>query len=99
MAQIDVKVPVDIVDCSSAPDTQKADCLSADTATEALQYHGKRKSLTAVKLLGRGFATVGGGVMYAIAPNHGPVLNVDLIVPFPSVSFVIEPSLGYAFGF
>jgi hypothetical protein len=52
-----------------------------------------------VKLLGRGFATVGGGVMYAIAPNHGPVLNVNLMLPFPSVSFVIEPSLGYEFGF
>lgn len=99
MAQVDVKVPVDIVDCSTAPDTQRNDCLAADNAIEAQQYHGTRRSLTAVKLLGRGFATVGGGVMYAIAPNHGPVLNVNLMLPFPSVSFVIEPSLGYEFGF
>lgn len=101
MAQFDTKVPVDIVDCASppVPQAQFADCRAAGSAQEAQMYHGVRKSLTAVKQLGLGFATVGGGVMYAIAPNHGPVLNVNLVVPFPTISFVVEPSLGYVFGF
>jgi hypothetical protein len=100
MAQIDTKVSVDIVDCAGLPPEQFQNCRSADNATSAQMYGGKLKSgVTAVKQLGLGFATVGGGVMYAIAPNHGPVLNLNLIVPFPTIAFVIEPSLGYSFGF
>jgi hypothetical protein len=99
MAQFDTKVPVDIVDCTNAPASQVESCRAAGNAHDALAFHGVRRSLTAVKQLGLGFATLGGGVMYAIAPNHGPVLNVNLIVPFPTVAFVLEPSLGYEFGF
>jgi hypothetical protein len=105
MAQIDTKVEVDIVDCSTpdkggtTPPQFAADCRAAATSTLARANRGSLQHLTAVKQLGRGFGTVGGGVMYAIAPNHGPVLSVNLMVPFPAVSFVIEPSLGYAFGF
>ena len=42
---------------------------------------------------------LGGGVMYAIGVNYGPIFNLNFMVSFPAISFVIEFSLGYVFGF
>ena len=108
MAQIDAVVHnVDIADCG--PFTQggsvQAACLSANPPQLARQGQvpqgpqARKLTLTAQKQLGNTFVTVGGGVMFAIGPNHGPVLNLNFMLPLPSVGFVIEPSLGYEVGF
>ncbi|HVW29938.1 MAG TPA: hypothetical protein VHC69_31465 [Polyangiaceae bacterium] len=109
VAQVDTKVNVDIVDCAPAYRMPEGnvqngpgdECLSAPDATTARAYAGGTPPthVQALKQLGQEFATVGGGVMYAVAQNHGAVLNLNLMIPFPSVSFVFEPSIGYEYAF
>lgn len=113
MAQIDAVVEnVEIADCGPGTVTANgvatpypynpackagrdyAPAGAVPTGTQAV----KRK-VTAQKQLGTSFIAIGGGLMFAIGPNHGPVLNLNLMLPVPSVGFVIEPSLGYEFGF
>ncbi len=55
----------------------------------------KETSLDAYRKLGQSFVGGGGGVMYAVAPNHGVVLNLNFDYMLPSSGLVIEPSLGY----
>lgn len=97
LAQIDATVKVQIADCSTAADPQA--CYNAPDAETARTTGAPIKSLNATKQLGQSFVTVGGGIMYAIGKNHGAVLNLNLMLPFPAVGFVVEPSLGYAVGF
>jgi hypothetical protein len=52
-----------------------------------------------VKQYGQAFAALGGGLMYAVGINHGAVLNLNFMIPFPSVGFVFEPSIGYEYAF
>jgi hypothetical protein len=102
IAQVDAKVNVDVVDCTPAADPkimQLGECIAAGNPHDARSFHGQIQSLQATKQLGQAFATVGGGVMYAVAKNHGAVLNLNLMVPFPSAGFVVEPSIGYVYGF
>jgi hypothetical protein len=56
-------------------------------------------SVKATKQLGQGFVSAGAGMMYAVAKNHGVILNLTFMVPLPSTGLVIEPSLGYSVGF
>jgi hypothetical protein len=81
--------------------TQGDNCRSTSDPLAARGYAGGKPPLhvVATKQLGQEFATVGGGVMYAVTENHGAVLNLNLMVPFPAVSFVFEPSIGYEYMF
>jgi hypothetical protein len=104
VAQVDAKVNVDIVDCAPAyamSPAQGGGCSSTSDPLIARGYAGGRPPLhvVATKQLGQEFGTVGGGVMYAVTENHGAVLNLNLMIPFPSVSFVFEPSIGYEYMF
>jgi hypothetical protein len=97
VAEYDTKVPTDILDCQ---DPNKVDACQKATDRGTAEANGAVKTtVTATKQLGLNFVTAGGGFMYAISKNHGPVLNVDLVIPFGATGFVIEPSLGYQFGF
>jgi hypothetical protein len=51
------------------------------------------------KSMGKTFALLGGGVMYAFTANNGLQLNVSGMLLFPSSGTVIQPSLGYVMGF
>jgi hypothetical protein len=101
-AQIDARVGVDVGDCSvlknGQPNPQHDACLQQATLKDAQKYGAFVRHLTAQKQLGQEFATAGGGIMYALGENHGFVLNLNFMVPFPSTAFVIEPSLGYVVG-
>jgi hypothetical protein len=100
MAQIDARVNTDIIDCGTGQTNPRFNDCRSDNAHDAQAADGGvRKTVEATKQLGQEFATIGGGVMYAVARNHGAVLNLNLVVPFPSVAFVFEPSIGYEFGF
>jgi hypothetical protein len=100
MAQVDAKVNTDIVDCGTGNTNLQFDnCRGAANVNDAKGYRGVVRHVQATKQLGRGFATVGGGVMYAVAKNHGAVLNLNLMIPFPAVAFVFEPSIGYEYAF
>jgi hypothetical protein len=104
LAQVDAKVKVDIVDCAPAymmSQMQGDNCRSASDPLIARGYAGGAPPLhvTATKQLGQEFATIGGGVMYAVTENHGAVLNLNLMIPFPAISFVFEPTIGYTYAF
>ena len=71
----------------------------ADRACPSLPAVVDLHRAAATKQLGQAFIAFGGGVMYAVAKNHGALLNLNFVVPVPSVGFVFEPSIGYAFGF
>jgi hypothetical protein len=60
---------------------------------------GPTANLEVTKVLGLSFITAGGGLMYGIGANHGPTLNLNLMLMVPSTGFVIQPSLGYNIGF
>jgi hypothetical protein len=97
LAQVDVTVNVPVADCQDA--SKRAACQTATSVGEARQQGAQAITLAATKHLGKNFVTAGGGVMYAVAKNHGAILNLNLMVPFPSTGVVLEPSLGYVYGF
>jgi hypothetical protein len=90
MAQVDATVPVDVLDCTDAPNP--AACVEAERDGTVLQ-------LDATKQLGLSFIQAGGGLMYAVGASHGPVLNVNAMMMLPASGFVLQPSLGYTVGF
>jgi hypothetical protein len=56
-------------------------------------------TLDVYKKMGQGFASAGGGVVYAFTDRLGVQLNVNAMLMLPSIGFVIEPSLGMQYGF
>jgi hypothetical protein len=97
VAQYDAKVTAYVLDCQGANDV--AACKQATDVKAPAARGGSTYTVDATKQLGVEFVTVGGGVMYAVAKNHGVVANLNLTIPFASVGFVISPSVGYAVGF
>lgn len=96
LAQVDATVSVQIADCGAKASPA---CLNAPSLLEARKNGAVVKTVDATKQLGQSFVTAGGGIMYAVGKNHGAVLTVNFMVPFPSSGFVLEPTLGYQFGF
>jgi hypothetical protein len=97
LAQVDAKLPVTVVDCSkpvagSNPQT----CANPPAGNTAIL--GETKSLDAYKKLGQSFIALGGGAVYALTPNSGLQLNLNIMFMLPTTGQVIEPSLGYVFG-
>jgi hypothetical protein len=82
MAQVDAKLKVPIV----------------YDASEAPGIQPAAAEVAAYRKLGLTFITGGGGAMYAIGKNHGPVLNLNMMLMLPETGFVIEPSFGYSIG-
>jgi len=102
VAQVDAKLPVTIVDCSRYPNnggpqsgTDYANCANAPPNSNAL---GSQTELDAYKKLGQSFIAIGGGAVYALSPNSGLQLNLNLMYMLPTTGQVIEPTLGYVFG-
>jgi hypothetical protein len=103
MAQVDSKLEVTVVDCSTDPNTGallgagdplETQCLDKQRAPEPIL----QRKLDSYKKLGQGFATAGGGVVFAFKQNMGLQLNLNLMLLLPSSGFVIEPSLGFTLG-
>jgi hypothetical protein len=96
IAQVDAKLPVTVVDCGdpSGP-TFRNDCPLPSNDTE---IRGDELKLDAYKKLGQSFINIGGGAMYALSPNSGIQLNLNVMFMLPTSGTVIEPSLGYVFG-
>lgn len=89
LAQVDAGLTVKVADCG-----EEVSACRTDPNLPPKDY----VDLDAVKKLGQGFAAVGAGAMYAIAPNHGLVLNLSFMYMFPSTGAVLEPSIGYVIG-
>jgi hypothetical protein len=108
-AQVDAKLPVKIGDCGGDPNTgvpsspgatlpkapppYPTDC-GKGTATQ----RAPGLTLDAYKKLGKGFAGLHAGVVYALTKDSGIQFNVNFMYMLPTTGQVIEPSLGYVFG-
>lgn len=90
LAQVDAKLTIAVETC-------------VDNAGNPIQCTPTSKTnglqLDAYKKLGLMFVAGGGGLKYALTDVHGIVLNVNLMYMLPSSGIVVEPSLGYEFGF
>jgi hypothetical protein len=100
VAQVDAKLPVTIVDCSNNKTRPPSDagyqaCANAPANSPT---QGSQTELDAYKKLGQSFIAIGGGAVYALSPNSGLQLNVNLMYMLPTTGQVIEPTLGYVFG-
>jgi len=100
VAQIDAKLPVTIVDCSNNKTRPPTDdgYKQCAAAPENAPTSGSQLELDAYKKLGQSFVAVGGGAVYALSPNSGLQLNVNIMYMLPTTGQVIEPSLGYVIG-
>ncbi len=58
-----------------------------------------KRTLDAWRKMGRSFVALTFGGLYNLANHHNLQLNFDLMYMMPSSGIVIEPSLGYVFGF
>ncbi len=106
LAQVDAKLPVTIVDCATpegqpsvkppngpADPDDYASCASGGPTSPK-----QVTSLDAYKKLGQQFVTIGGGAVYALTPNSGFQLNLNLQYMLPTTGVVVQPSVGYIFG-
>jgi hypothetical protein len=100
VAQVDAKLPVTAVDCAGAPgdngprratQAEFEQCMDRNAA-------GVKVDLDAYKRLGQGFATIGGGAVFAITPRFGLQLNVNAMLLLGSTGFALQPSLGGVYG-
>lgn len=67
--------------------------------TEQDFINDKRQSLDAWKKSGLVFVAAGGGAMYAIKPNTGPIAELRFMQIFGSSGSAIAATVGYAHGF
>jgi len=101
LAQVDGKVKVRVADCPETLDNETYNrCISGDK-TVANEDHNVTVSrpMDVWRKMGQGFITAGGGVMYAFTPQIAAQLNLNLMFMLPSSGFVIQPSIGAAYGF
>jgi hypothetical protein len=109
-AQVDAKLGVTVGDCGGAPDGSSASSPGA-TLPKDQQFsvncgrgqlgagqRAARLKLDAYKKLGKGFAGLHAGTMFAITKDSGILFNVNFMYLLPTTGQVIEPSIGYVFG-
>jgi hypothetical protein len=53
----------------------------------------------AYQQMGVGFVTLGGGALFALGPNYGINLNINGQYLFPKSGLVLQPALGFEYGF
>ncbi|MEZ4298800.1 MAG: hypothetical protein R3B70_27870 [Polyangiaceae bacterium] len=101
LAQIDSKVNVQVLEDGNAcgatnPADASSECTkpSPDGRTEP-----RKQDLQAYKQAGRGFATVGAGLVYNPIRNVGLHIAVRGGITFPVVTGIFSPEAGVTFGF
>jgi len=80
IAQVNASVPVTVCNSTAAEAGDNAKC------------YGETK-VSAYQLTGLSFASFGGGATYMFIDNFGVSLDLKFMVMFPTVGFVIAPSL------
>lgn len=109
-AQVDSRVPVEMVDCLPGAETP---CINAPAVNDGLidddgagpdMGSARLRTLDAYKSLGKVFATLSPGLMWALSQEVSVVANVGVLLMTEeqrSTSIVVslQPSLGLALGF
>jgi hypothetical protein len=85
LAQVDAKVDVAI----------RQDIEGCDPSDDCQETANVR----AYKRMGAGFLSVGGGALVPVGPNIGVNLNLSAMLMLPKSGMVLEPSLGFVYGF
>lgn len=85
MAEVDAKIKMTVRDCGT-------------TCTGKNPLSLPEVPLDAWKKYGLEFATIGGGVVYAIQDRYGIQVDMNLMYTLPSSGVVIEPSIGFITG-
>ncbi len=101
LAQVDAKLPVTVVDCAQGDRNEavKSSGLYQQCASgQDVLQNEPGTTLDAYKKLGQSFVGLGGGAIYALTPNSGFQLNLNVMFMLPTSGQVLEPSLGYVFG-
>lgn len=98
VAQVDAKLPVTVRDCGTIAGQPVDPASQIYKNCTRNQAQGDPLELDAYKKLGQSFVTIGGGALYALSPNSGLQLNLNIMFMLPTTGQVIEPSLGYVFG-
>jgi hypothetical protein len=106
LAQVDSKVPVQMVDC--LPDQDIAACQASPAVNEQLidpeTGLARLRTLDAYKSLGTVFATLSPGILFAVTDKLSAVGNVGVMLmtekeASKSLVLNIEPTLGVMLGF
>ena len=87
IAEVDAKVKMTVYDCG-------ARLCSANVNPRSLPS----VDLDAWKKLGLEFATLGGGLVYAIQDRYGIQADLNIMYTLPSSAIVLEPSIGMVVG-
>ncbi len=87
MAEVDAKVKMTVYDCGPK-------LCSASVNPRSLPS----VDLDAWKKLGLEFATLGGGLVYAIQDRYGVQVDMNIMYMLPSSAVVLEPSIGMIVG-
>jgi len=98
VAQIDAKLPVTVRDCANKQKVVTDQAFYNACKAGQPGSQGAPLDLDAFKKLGQSFIGLNGGAMYALTPNSGFQLNINLMYMLPTTGQVIEPSLGYVMG-
>lgn len=101
VAQVDGKVKVRVADCPESLDNETYNkCIAGDKSVANENYNVTvSRPMDVWRTMGKEFITAGGGIVYAITPNIGAQLNLNLMLMLPSTGFVMQPSLGVQYGF
>lgn len=102
VAQVDTKVEGVSVkeqsDCS-IPAANLGFCEVIGSQGQHVQWNPQGQTVNVWHQSGKGFFGLGLGSMYALAENHGPVLEVRLSRMSSQDTWALSPALGYMVGF
>jgi len=101
MAQVDTELGgvsvKESADCGTAG--TQGYCPVLDNNGNVVQYNPQGQTVNAWHRTGKGFVGLGLGSMFALADNHGPVLELKLSRMMSGDTWVLSPGLGYLVGF
>jgi hypothetical protein len=77
----------------------KVSVLIAQDCSNATGSCSPTPEIDAYQQMGVGFITLGGGALIAVGPNYGINLNLNAQYMLPKSGLVVQPSLGFEYGF
>jgi hypothetical protein len=98
IAQVDGRVKVKVADCEPITDNAIYNQCIKGEGGPPVHEATTPTPMDVWRKMGQGFATFGGGLVYAFTPTLGAQLNLNLMVMLPTAGFVMQPSLGIVYG-
>lgn len=103
LAQIDSGVTVEVLEdgaaCGAAEPVNPESPCTKVTDGNGTKIEPRVQKLSAIKQAGQAFASVGGGLQYAVTDMVAVNLGLRIGVTFPVTTFVLSPEVGATIGF